>query len=234
MKKKIKSLLWSVVFVVIVILLISKGVNYKAKQNKNNVKEYNFDTSAEIGALQQEIYDGYGIAVLYNVDVKEALSKKITNVDDFLSDNENYNITDTELLLEKMLIIEDCLKFFSKDTLKKLVPEIYIINNFSLDDTQNGLTFNAERKAFAIVYRLDRIDKHAVYHELSHALYHNDEALEPDLFNGISNTMCSTVSSYACTNETELFAEVLSFALSGEKETVYTKKISKYVESITN
>lgn len=229
--KKNKSPFW----IIIIILLVIAGVFYVKKQNDNKPKTYNFDTSTKVGTLQQEIYDEYGIAVLYDIDViNDVIAKKVVNPEINTYNGVDYHISNFELLVEKLQLIKKCLSTYSEYAINNFTKEFYIVNDFAFNGNQvSGLVSRADEEPILTVFCLEPVDEHVFYHEMSHNLYYNDATLDRNLFDGISDTMRSTVSYYACTNESELFAEVLSFAVENKNSSVYTERISSYVDKIT-
>ena len=218
--------MFAFIVIAIIAVIFIKNYNEPHKVVEEPVV-YSFDTSTEIGALQQEIYDEYGIAVLYDRDV---IAEKELG-DELYSYERDYHISDPELIPEKLNIIKDCLSIYTKEALNNLTPEIYLVNGFRYEGSGASVVAYINDVPVTIILNLDFIDEHLVFHETAHVLKTNEKDIDYSEFESIPADYCSMVSGYSCQNEKELFAEVVSYTITANKTYKYTLALSDFFES---
>ena len=65
-------------------------------------------------------------------------------------------------------------------------------------------------------------------------LYKNSDAYILKQYKEVSGLYCNIVSDYACTNEDERFAEVVSYAMAYNKQNTYTEALSDFFKENIN
>ena len=168
------------------------------------------DLNTEVGRLQQEIYEQSGVYTFYNTDVQDEADIVYTN---------DYHISD-DAALESLNKIKEVLAFYSNGLPKK----IYIVNDFESDGVAcNGIYVN--RTNTIVLREHVNIDK-TLHHELGHSI--EDKTFDPVSlikFKAVKDS-CKLVSSYACTNDDELFAETWMTAIVNKKTTSFSMAIA--------
>lgn len=174
-------------------------------------KKADFDTMTEAGKLQNEIQEQFGVNVFYNTEIPN--NKYVVYLED-------YHISEDDAVKD-LKIIKEVLSFYSG----KMPNAVYILNRFKdNEETTLGGLFIGEDNLI-ILKNSDNIGEN-FHHEIGHLIHMN--TFEIKSLNSFENvdSSCGLVSTYACTNSHELFAETWKTALIKNKTTDFSLALS--------
>lgn len=148
--------------------------------------------------------------------------------------DDGYAIYDYQIIVNTLYMFLDAFPIYA-DVAKEYFPkEIYLLNAFHTNSMQMG-GLSLKEPDVILFYADQYSNRKILYHEMAHIyLYKNSDAYILKQCKEVSGLYCNIVSDYACTNEDERFAEVVSYAMAYKKQNTYTEALSDFFKENIN